>query len=152
MMNGLAFRLIGRDSDVDDLVQDTFIEAFTHLGRLRDPHAFGGWLRSIMVHRIGKMLRRRRLLQRLGLGRGALDFDPEVIVSRSAPTDVIAELRALYARIQGMPADLRIALVLRKIEGHSLEEVAELTGASLATVKRRLVRANQHLKSVENRP
>jgi RNA polymerase sigma-70 factor, ECF subfamily len=149
MVNGLAYRLIGRDSDVDDLVQDSFIEAFSHLGRLREPQAFAGWLRSILVHRTGKLLRRRRLLERFGLGRGSLDFDPEVIVSRSAPTDVAAELRAVYARIQKMPAHLRIALVLRKVEGHSLEEVAELTGTSLATVKRRLEQANSHLKAVK---
>lgn len=152
MVNGLAFRLIGRDSDVDDLVQDTFIEAFSHLDRLRDPQAFAGWLRSIVVHRTGKLLRRRRLLERFGLGRGSLEFDPEVIVSRTAPTDVAAELRALYARIQRMPAHIRIALVLRKVEGHSLEEVAEITGASLATVKRRLAQANLQLKAVEESP
>jgi RNA polymerase sigma-70 factor (ECF subfamily) len=145
MVNGLALRLIGRDSDVDDLVQDTFIEALGHLDRLREPQAFAGWVRSILIHRAGKLIRRRRLLDRLGLRRGALNVDLDSLIAKSAPADVVSELRAVYALIQRMPAELRIALVLRKVEGHSLEEIAELTGVSLATVKRRVSAAEKQL-------
>lgn len=151
MVNGLALRLIGRDSDVDDLVQDTFIEALAHLDRLREPQALAGWLRSIVVHRAGKLLRRRRLLERFGLGRGSLDVDPDALIAKSAPADVAVELRAIYFRIERMPAHVRVALVLRKVEGHSLEEVAEITGVSLATVKRRLVEADRLLRA-EGKP
>ncbi len=149
MVNGLALRLIGRDSDVDDLVQDTFVEALQSLDRLKEPQAFAGWLRSILVHRTGKLLRRRRLLERLGLGRGSLNVDPDALIAKSTPADVATELRALYSKIEALPTDLRIALVLRKVEGYTLEEVAEISGASLATVKRRITRAEGRLRSGE---
>ncbi|MGH7270210.1 MAG: RNA polymerase sigma factor, partial [Polyangiaceae bacterium] len=67
MVNGLAFRLMGRDADVDDLVQDAFVTAFSRLQGLGDPQAFSAWLGSIVVRTAGKIIRRRVLLERLGL-------------------------------------------------------------------------------------
>jgi RNA polymerase sigma-70 factor (ECF subfamily) len=144
-INGLAYRLLGRDSDVDDLVQESFIEAFAVLTRLRAPEAFASFLRSIVVHRATKLIRRRRLLARLGLRRGSDAIDLDAIVSRSAPADVATELRRVYLKIESLPAELRVPLVLRRVDGLMLDEIAELVGASLATVKRRLARAEQAL-------
>jgi RNA polymerase sigma-70 factor, ECF subfamily len=145
LANGLALRLIGRDAEVDDLVQDSFIEAFNALHRLREPEAFAGWLRSIVVHRGTKWIRRRRMLRRLGLSRGDLAIDPDALVASSAPADVAVELRKLYATLEAMPAELRVPLVLRRVEGMSLDEVASLTRTSLSTVKRRIAEAESRL-------
>lgn len=145
MANGLALRLIGRDSDVDDLVQDAFIDAFGGLERLREPEAFVGWLRAVIVHRASKLIRKRRLLRRLGLGRESLAIDPDSLIASSAPVDAVAELRKLYRAIECLPAELRVPLVLRRMEGLSLDEVAELTQTSLATVKRRITEAERRL-------
>jgi len=148
MVNALAFRLLGRDSDVDDLVQDAFAEALARLHRLREPQAFAAWISTIVVGRASKVIRQRRLLMRLGLGRGSLEVDPDALVSSTAPPDVAVELRALYALVESLPARLRIPLVLRRVEGHSLEEIAELTQTSLATVKRRLSECEQRLETL----
>ena len=147
-INGLAFRLLGRDSDVDDLVQDSFVAALAGLGRLREPEAFGGFIRAIVVHRATKLIRRRRLLRRLGLDRGELEVDLDQVISVSAPPDVVAELRSIFAGIASMPASLRVPLVLRRLEGLALPEIAAATGASLATVKRRLAAAEHALRQV----
>src|SRR4051812_39179732 len=57
MVNGLAYRILGRDADVDDLVQDSFLEALRGLERLDNPQAFASWLGSIVVRTAGKRLR-----------------------------------------------------------------------------------------------
>lgn len=145
LVNGLAFRLMGRDADVDDLVQESFLEALGNLDRLREPEAFAGWLKAIVVHRAAKLIRRRRLFARLGLGRGELGIDLDSLVSRSAPPDVVAELHSIYAVVQSLPAELRVPLVLRRVEGFALEEIATLCGTSLATVKRRLAEAERRV-------
>jgi len=137
MVNGLAYRLVGRDADLDDLVQDCFAEAWRSLGRLAEPAAFPTWLGSIVVRTAHKLIRRRRLLSRLGLGAGCR-VDLDELVSPAAPADVRAELRSIYAVVESLPAATRVAFVLRRIEGLALEEIATLTGASLATVKRRI--------------
>jgi len=137
MVNGLAYRLVGRDADLDDLVQDCFAEAWRSLGRLAEPAAFSTWLGSIVVRTAHKLIRRRRLLARLGLGAGCR-IDLDELVSPTAPADVRAELRSVYTVVESLPAATRVAFVLRRIEGLSLEEIVALTGASLATVKRRI--------------
>ncbi len=137
MVNGLAYRLVGRDADLDDLVQDCFAEAWRSLGRLAEPAAFSTWLGSIVVRTAHKLIRRRRLLARLGLGPGCR-VDLDELIAPSAPADVRAELRSVYAVVESLPAAPRVAFVLRRVEGLALEEIANLTGASLATVKRRI--------------
>lgn len=145
LVAGMAFRLLGRDEDVDDLVQDSFVEALRSLHRLQAPQAFASWIASIVVRTSSKIIRRRRLLTRLGLRRGDGQVDVEAVVSPSAPPDVAAELRDLYGRIEALPAKERVALVLRRVEGLAIDEIAALVGASPATVKRRVAEGEQRL-------
>jgi RNA polymerase sigma-70 factor (ECF subfamily) len=143
MVNGLAFRLMGRDADVDDLVQDSFVTAFGGLDRLGDPQAFAAWLGSIVVRTAGKVIRRRRLLERLGLRRRGEAVDIDAVAARAAGADVAAELGRIYRRLELLPAEERIAFVLRRVDGMELEEIAGAMGLSLATAKRRIAAAQQ---------
>ena len=144
MVCGLSLRLLGNGGDADDLAQDCFATAFLRLGRLENPDAFAGWLRGIVVRTAYKRLRTRRLLSRLGL-RSADPIETDTLISRTAPPDVTARLREIYAVLQDLPADQRVVLVLRKVEGLKLEEIARATSLSLATVKRRLAEAERTL-------
>ena len=143
MANGMAFRLMGRDADVDDLVQDAFAVAFGRLDSLDDPQAFAAWLGAIVVRTAGKVIRRRVLMEKLGLRRRGEPIDIDAIASRVCGPEVAAELRGIYERVERLPADLRIAFLLRRVEGMELEEVARATGVSLATTKRRIAAAQQ---------
>lgn len=144
-LNGLAFRVMGRDEDVDDLVQDAFVAAFEGLSRLEDHDAFGSWVGSILIRQAHKKIRTRRLLARIGLRSTTATIDVDQVVARSAPADAIVELRAVYSVLDRMSADLRVPLILRRVEGFSLDEIAQQLGISLATVKRRIVAADAAL-------
>jgi RNA polymerase sigma-70 factor (ECF subfamily) len=137
MANGLAFRLMGQDDDVDDLVQESFTHALASLNKLDNPQAFSAWLGGIVVRTAYRLLRRRRLLARFGL-RSTDPVDLEWVQSSGAPPDVIAALKEIYARIETLPPKLRVPLVLRRVEGMPLDDIAKLTRTSLATVKRRI--------------
>jgi RNA polymerase sigma-70 factor (ECF subfamily) len=141
---GLAHRFLPRELDVDDLVQDSFLYAFQHLNGLENPQAFAAWLGSIVVRTASKRLRRQRLLMRLGLGSFS-PIDVERVVARSAPPDVVAELRALYAVIDRFPAGERIALSLRRVEGFEIPQIAVYMNVSESTVKRKLRAAEARL-------
>ncbi len=150
MANGLALRLMGRDVDLDDLVQDSFVAALRGLDSLTDPQAFAGWLGSIIVRTSHKVLRRRRLARSLGLYRPE-PIDVDALVSHDAPPDIAAELRAIYALVEDLPAQLRVPLILRRVEGHALDDIARLMGSSLATVKRRVAAGEQRLEAALRR-
>jgi RNA polymerase sigma-70 factor (ECF subfamily) len=141
---GLAYRILPHDMEVDDLVQDSFLYAFEHLKGLTNPQAFQSWLSSIVVRTAGKRLRRRRLQIRLGL-RSHQPIDVDQVISRAAPPDVAAELRAVYALLEQLPAEERVALVLRRVERLEVPEIAERMGLSISTVKRRLRAAEERL-------
>jgi RNA polymerase sigma-70 factor (ECF subfamily) len=145
MAGAVAFRLTAQDGDVDDIVQDSFIAAFSGLRRLEDPQSFGGWFRTIVTVTSIAVIRRRRLLRRLGF-RGPDPIALERVVAASAPPDIAAELRAIYGVIDGFPTDERVTVLLRRVEQLSLEEISERTNVSLATVKRRLKRAETRLE------
>jgi len=141
----VALRLLGNDSEVDDLVQDVFIEAHRGLSSLREPGALGGWLARICVRRATRRLRRRRLLALLSL---------DGVAERDLPFDVTAspedraEVVRLYRRLDRLPADARVAWLLRHVEGESLDDMAALCGCSKSTVQRRLRSAETRLQEV----
>jgi RNA polymerase sigma-70 factor, ECF subfamily len=145
MVNGLAYRLLGRDAEVDDVVQETFVQALDHLAELKEPQAFASWIASIVVRTTSKLLRKRKLLSRLGLRGQSEPIDVETLVGRNVPPDAAAELRAIYAAIDEMPVDVRVPLLLRRVEALPLEDIVERTGMSLATVKRKIAEGEARL-------
>jgi len=142
---GLAYRILPSDLDIDDLVQDSFLYAFERLDGLTNPQAFQAWLSSIVVRTAGKRLRRRKLQVRLGL-RSFTPIDADEVISRTAPPDVAAELRAVYGLLEKLPVEERIALVLRRVERLEIPEIAEQMKLSVSTVKRRLSAAEARLE------
>jgi RNA polymerase sigma-70 factor, ECF subfamily len=139
-------RMVGRSGDADDVVQDAFVTAFTRLGDLREPAAFRGWLARIAMNEVRGRLRRRRWLKRLSFDR---DGEDEVSLESLATDDASPETRAELARIDRvlakMDPDVRMAWMLRCVEGWALEEVAGALDCSLATAKRRITEARDHL-------
>ncbi|HET9960154.1 MAG TPA: sigma-70 family RNA polymerase sigma factor [Polyangiaceae bacterium] len=141
---GLSHRILPHPADAEDLAQDVFVHALNRLDSLQNPQAFASWISSIVVRTASKRLRTRRLLVRLGLRRDQ-PVDLESIVASGAPPEAAIELRAVYSVLHRLPAQERVAIVLRRVEGLELTEVAEQMGLSLATVKRRLARAEARL-------
>jgi len=146
MASGLALRLLGRDAELEDIVQESFAIAFGALPKLEQPQAFAAWLAAIVTRTTIATIRRRRLLTRLGLLRGE-PVQIETLVAPATPPDIAAELASVYRLVATLPLKERVVLVLRRVEELSLQEIVEQTGWSLAAVKRALVRAEGRLNS-----
>jgi RNA polymerase sigma-70 factor (ECF subfamily) len=141
----LATRIEGSSRDVEDVVHDAFLRAFERLGDLADRNAFRAWLGAIVVHAVRSRLRRMRLMNLLGLGRASEPVDLDALASPDCSPHVRAQIAQVYALLRTLPTDDRIAWTLRAVEGHDLETVARLSSCSLATVKRRISRAQKFL-------
>lgn len=139
----IIVRLDGRASDVDDLVQDVFVEAAAGIERLRDPEAIKGWLATIAVRVVRRRLRTRRLWRFLGFARAVEPSD--LIDPAASPLDRLL-LRSVYRVLDAMPTEDRLAFCLHTIEGQTVEAVAEHCGCSYATAKRRVARAQRRIE------
>jgi RNA polymerase sigma-70 factor (ECF subfamily) len=134
-VGAVVLRLIGRPGDVDDVVQDVFIQAHRGLSRLRDQDAVRPWLRRIAVRRAQRWLRTRWVRRWFGDS----DFEPEMdLIDESASPEDRAQISHIYRTLERMNKDERLAWVLRFVEGETLESIAELLGCSISTVQRRL--------------
>ncbi len=141
----LAARIEGSSRDVEDIAHDAFVRAFERLDDLADRAAFRSWLGAIVVHAVRSRMRRHRLMNALGLGKSSEPVDLDALASPDASPHVRAQIAQIYALLRTLPTDDRIAWTLRCVEGHDLDTTARLTRCSLATVKRRITRAQRFL-------
>lgn len=138
----IGMKILGNESEVDDLVQDVFLSVHRGLSQVRDPRALKGWLARITVRTAQKRLRYRRVR---GWLMGGVDHTSAQLVDEHASPETGVLLRAVYHVLDGVPAADRSAWVLRYIENETLPQVAELCGCSLATAKRRITRTHQKM-------
>lgn len=132
----VAIRLLGRDHEIDDLVQDVFLNALRGISQLRDAHAIKAWLARVTVRLSVRRLRKRRLLAVLQLGAASGDY--EQLASPDTSSEQKALLAAVYSVLDRMPARTRVIWLLRHVLDESLQSIAELTACSQSTVQRRL--------------
>lgn len=139
LVNTILLRILGADRDHDDRVQEAFLEALRSLPSLRDDSAFRAWMTTITV-RVARAELRRRRVRRIFL----LTRDEE-LPDHATDDDPVARqtVRALGRVLDAMPTEERIAFALRFIHGEELTDVAAAVGCSLATIKRRLGRAEE---------
>jgi RNA polymerase sigma-70 factor (ECF subfamily) len=138
----MTVRLLANRGEAEEIVQDTFVRAFEQLPTLREPAAVRGWLGQIAVNLVRRRFRRGRLMRFLGLDRGADDATLEALADPGVSTDQRAELALVDRLLRAMKPALRLAWMLRRVDGVELGEVASLCGCSLATVKRRIAEAD----------
>lgn len=145
MVQSLLRRVLGPGGDVDDHVQETFIQFFRDVKKLRDPAALRPFLYGIAVRVARSALRRRRFRRWLSLtDDGVLPDEPAADVDEGA-REAIARL---YALLDKLDDKTRLLFVLRYVEGLELTETAEATGVSLATAKRHLAKATARIRAM----
>jgi RNA polymerase sigma-70 factor (ECF subfamily) len=139
----VCFRISGRRSELEDLIQDVFAEAASTFDALREPDAIRGWLATIAVRVTRKRLYRRRLVALVGF---APPPEYEHAADLTASPYDRALVAAIYRTLDRVNPDDRIAFVLHHVEGEQLESVARLCGCSITTAKRRIARARNTLE------
>lgn len=140
-------RYMGFDeAEAHDLAQDAFVRAFRHLRRCGDPERFAGWLFKIVsnVCRTAGARSARRATEPLDALAGALAAE-EPLPDEEAEAKWLRE--QVREALRSIAPDQREALVLMYLQGHSVSEIEELTGASSSAIKMRLKRGREALKA-----
>lgn len=147
----IAYRLMGNHADASDLAQDAFIKIYQALPNFRGDSSFSTWIYHITVNVCRDELRKRQRRPTVSLDEPAGENNTTYEIRSSAPgPEEMLDRSETQAMIQeclnNLSDDYRTILVMREIQELAYEEIAELLGCSLGTVKSRLSRARQALK------
>ena len=138
----LAYRTIGREEEARDVCQETFLRAFRALPRFRGQAKFSSWLYRIALNLCRDWMRRER---RAPTVQPPEDADLTDLAAAAEPSESIEELvarrdltRLVEAAMTHLPDEQRTAIVLKEYHGLTFQEIAEVVGCPLSTVKTRL--------------
>lgn len=139
----IASRILGREGEVQDVVQDVFASAVKGLRFQEEPNQVRGWLAKVAVRTSMRKLRARNFWSLFDLAESP---QYECLADEGAGPHERQLVAEVYQTLDSLAAKERVAWVLRYVEGESLEDAARLCDCSLATVKRRIAKAHSLIR------
>lgn len=154
MVYNLAFQLSGNREEAADLTQEIFLRVFRHLGSFGGRSTLKTWIFRIAINHCRDRLSRwqpatQPIVDETGEGGGAVYADPA-----RGPEDLAVaadEKRRVFQALTRLPQVFREVVVLRDLEGLSYEEIAEVLGVRIGTVRSRIARGREQLRALLER-
>jgi RNA polymerase sigma-70 factor (ECF subfamily) len=138
----LAYRVIGREEDARDVTQETFLRAFRGLAAFKGQAKFSSWLYRIALNLCRDWIRRKK---RSPIATLPEDVELEDLASDAGPAETVEDLvsrrelsELVEAAMARLPEEQRTAIILKEYHGMTFQEIADLQGCPLSTVKTRL--------------
>jgi RNA polymerase sigma-70 factor (ECF subfamily) len=152
----LCYRMMGEHEEANDCAQETFVKAYRGLKDFRFEARFSTWILTIALNVCRNRLksveyRYQQRMVRIESSSDKMEHLDNIEIEDPAP-NALAQLARkeqellLQKAIDGLPQDARAVAVLRDIDGLSYDEIAQITGYNLGTVKSKLARARQQLR------
>jgi len=150
----IARGIIRDESEAEDVVQATYVRAFTHLDRFRGEAAFSTWLTRIVLNEAyGRVRRKRSTVELSEIDAPAEGGQVIMFPMTPRPTDPESDAgrrqvrELLETALDRLPEAFRMVFILRELEELSVEETAALLGIKPETVKTRLFRARRLMRT-----
>jgi RNA polymerase sigma-70 factor (ECF subfamily) len=138
----LAYRVIGREEDARDVCQEAFLRAYRALPGFKGQAKFSSWLYRIALNLCRDWIRRQRRTPVIEIPEGV---DPTEMAVDAEPAESIEDLVArrelsgiVEEAMKALPEEQRTAIILKEYHGLTFQEIADLQGVPLSTVKTRL--------------
>jgi len=152
----LVYRILNDPGDAADTVQEVFLKVFRGMKNFHGESSLKTWIYRIAVHEASNRRRWwfRHKARETSIEQGDADFNGvsrqlELASAQESPFDKVAHIEVrvrVEKELQRVPEPYRTTLILRDLEEMSYEEIAEITGVTLGTVKSRLTRGREALK------
>lgn len=140
---GIISRYIRDDDTRKEILQETFIRIFTHIGQLKDTGTFEGWMRKIAIHHCINVLRHNKVIF-TELEDDRTGNVPEEEEIEEPLAEVTME--DVYAAVEKLPQGYRIIFQLFAVDRLSHKEIAEKLGIAESTSKTQYMKAKQHIR------
>lgn len=146
-----CYHYMGNVEDAKDAAQETMLKAWRAIGSYRADAALSTWLYRVAASCCTDLLRKRKARPAASLDElHEAGFDPPQSPAQQPETAVLESERRRDVRraLNDLPDDQRIALVMSAVEGHSYDEIAQVQGIAVGTVKSRINRARTRLAEI----
>ncbi len=145
-MFNTIYRIVNNRTDAEDVLQDTFVDAFQYLPGYRYESHFSYWLKRIAINKSISFLRKQKSV--------LIEFDPETHETQLPPEEGQTEnwqhvqIEQLKKAIRLLPEHYKVVFNLYAFEGYDHDEIAEILGISHNTVRTQYSRAKQKIKEI----
>ena len=139
-MFNTALRIAGNRPDAEDILQESFTDAFQQLHSFENKSTFGAWIKQIVIFKSISVLKKRKL--------SFTDLEPGAELREEDHVDedeVMLTVEAIKRAISKLPDGYRAVLTLYLLEGYDQEEIAEIMRISHSTVRTQYIRGKQKL-------
>ena len=153
----LVYWFLGDYQDANDCAQETFIKVFKSIKKFRFESAFSTWLYRIAINTCKNRIkssayRWKKKTVSLEISNGSKNGNPCSEIANGSPTPVMAlekkeKMMRIQKAINSLPDEQNQVVVLRDIQGLSYQDISDITGLNLGTVKSRLARGRLALKN-----
>jgi len=150
----VALKMMNYSEDAKDISQEVFIKAYRSIANFDERSTFSTWIYRITVNTCIDEMRKRKGKQNLSLDNEIEDeegtWKQEIADDSRTPEESLIqkeEKNEILMALEMISEDYKTVFILRDIRGLSYEEIAEITGLALGTVKSRISRARKHLKN-----
>jgi RNA polymerase sigma factor (sigma-70 family) len=139
-MFNTALRIVNKVADAEDVLQDSFTDAFMQLSSFENKSTFGAWLKQIVVFKSIAFLKRQRM--------SFVDMEKAADIPEEHgldETEIWYTVETIKQKMQQLPDGYRTVLSLYLIEGYDHEEISEILGVAQSTARTQYMRAKQKL-------
>jgi RNA polymerase sigma factor (sigma-70 family) len=141
-----CIRIVSSEADAEDIMQESFIEAFDKIHTFRGEGSFVAWLKRIAVNKSINLLRTKR--KSISLEDGAPEVTDNSHDEASISENIFCRIEEIRAAMDKLPENYRIVLSLQLLEGYDQEEISEILGTTHGNVRTRYSRAKQKLLQI----
>ena len=147
-MYGTCLRILNNAVEAEDILQESFIEAFKNIAGFEYRTTFGGWLKQICINRSINQLKKRKI--------DWIDIDKTTIYNLPEEIDIDEQeinlkVASVKKAIEQLPDGYRAVLNLYLLEGYDHEEIAEILNVAESTTRSQYIRAKQRLVQILNK-
>lgn len=146
-MYNVCLRILNHEAEAEDVLQEAFMDAFSHINSFRGQSTFGAWLKQIVVHRAINHLRTRRL-ELVDIESHRLGEDDGLDYADTEPYDednTLLEVERVRKAMQQLPEGYRVVLSLYLFEGYDHEEIGNVLKISETTSRTQYLRGKKRL-------
>lgn len=146
-MYNTSLRILNNVYEAEDVMQESFLDAFRNLGNYRAEVAFGSWLKKIVINKSISVIRKRKLFEPLDESFESIEDQDNESFSETK----YYKIELIKDAFDQLDESSKIILSLHLIEGYNHKEIAESFGITHTAVRTRFVRAKQKLLEIMNR-